>query len=47
VVALATLKIVLEQVQVGGDVGEALIANADRIEVDFKKINLMIERQEM
>jgi hypothetical protein len=47
VVALATLKIVQEQVQVGGDVGKALIANADRIEVDLEKITLMIKRQEM
>jgi len=33
-------------VQASGDVGEAFVANADRIEVDLEKIILMIERQE-
>jgi hypothetical protein len=44
--ALVIPKIIQEQVQVGGDIGKIVDANADKIEVDLEKTILMIERQE-
>jgi hypothetical protein len=42
---LATFE-VQEQMQVGGDVGETYVVNANKIESNLEKIILMIERQE-
>jgi hypothetical protein len=42
---LVTHEIVQEQVQIGGDVGEASTVDAYRIEVDLEKTILMIEIQ--
>ncbi len=46
VAALVASEIVQEQVQVGGDIGEAFATDSDRIEVHLEKTILMIERQE-
>jgi hypothetical protein len=46
VVALAIPKIVQKQMQVGGDIGEAFVAYANKIEANLEKTILMIERQE-
>ncbi len=43
VVALAPNEIVEEWVQVGDDVGDASMANVDRIEMDLEKTILMIK----
>jgi hypothetical protein len=43
VAALVTREIVQEQVQVGGDVKEASVADANIIEIDLEKIILIIE----
>jgi len=44
VATLVALKIVHEQMQLGGDVGEAYVAYADIIEANLEKTILMIER---
>jgi len=46
VVVLAIPKIVQEQVQVGGDVGEAFVENANKIEAYLEKTILIKEKQE-
>jgi hypothetical protein len=46
VVALVTLEIVQEQVQVGEDVGEAYVENSDMIEANLGKTILMIKIHE-
>jgi hypothetical protein len=46
VATLVSPKIVQEQMQASGDVGETSVANADKIEIDLEKVILMIERQE-
>ncbi len=45
-IALARNQIVREQVQAGEDVGERFVMNVDRIEMDLKKIILMIKEHE-
>jgi hypothetical protein len=44
VATLVALKIVHEQMQLGGDVGETNVAYADIIEANLEKTILMIER---
>jgi len=46
VATLVAPKIVQEQVQASGDVGETSVVDAKKIEVDLEKTILMIERQE-
>jgi hypothetical protein len=46
VIALAPSDIVEEQVQVGENIGEASMANVDKIVVNSEKTILMIEEQE-
>jgi hypothetical protein len=45
VVALVVPEIVQEQVQVGGDIGEAFAVDVDKIEANLEKTILMIEKQ--
>ncbi len=44
-VALVVPEIVQEQVQVGGDIGEAFATDVNKIETNLEKIILMIEKQ--
>jgi hypothetical protein len=44
VVALAAPEIIQEQVQVGGDVGEASIVDVNKIDANLKKTILMTEK---
>jgi hypothetical protein len=46
VATLVAPKIVQQQVQVGGDVGETSVANVDKVEADLEKNILMIKKQE-